>query len=60
MALPFITGRIGASHRDISVLVQLPGQYPGPPRRNYPLISDDAGVARGNNYRGFAIALGEA
>ncbi len=25
VALPFITGRIKASHRDISVLMQLPG-----------------------------------
>ena len=27
VAFPFITGRTGASHRDISVLLQLPGQH---------------------------------
>jgi len=32
VALPFITGRVQASHGDISVLLQLPGQYPGATR----------------------------
>ena len=41
VALPFITGRIEASHRDISVLMQLPGQCPAPGGGNCPLISDD-------------------
>ena len=51
VALQFITGRIGASHRDISVLVQLPGQYPAPPGRNCPLSQTVPGVVHSNSGR---------
>ncbi len=35
---PFITGRVQARHGDISVLLQLQGQWPVTPGRNCPLI----------------------